>query len=157
MVRAQINSLSLEDSVSWRGQTSNLKDKPRCVITPVILCTHSISKLKGEGRNCDYTHPTDEKNWPSERLGSFSSSPHHWGVKFQVQVQASYTVLLWGLSFIAEVLFCWFLWQHCLACGILVPRPGIEPAPSAVRAQSPNHWTAREFPSWSYKSSAVRH
>ena len=25
-------------------------------------------------------------------------------------------------------------------------QPGIEPAPSAVKAQSPNHWTAREFP-----------
>ena len=29
----------------------------------------------------------------------------------------------------------------------LVPRPGIEPGPLAVRAQCPNHWTAREFPS----------
>ena len=31
-------------------------------------------------------------------------------------------------------------------CGILVPQPGIEPAPTAVKAPSPNHWTAREFP-----------
>ena len=29
--------------------------------------------------------------------------------------------------------------------GILVPQPGIEPGPPAVEAQSPNHWTAREF------------
>ena len=28
-----------------------------------------------------------------------------------------------------------------MACGILVPQPGIEPAPSAVKARSPNHWT----------------
>ena len=35
---------------------------------------------------------------------------------------------------------------HCMAFGILVPRPGIEPTPSAVKALSPNHWTAREFP-----------
>ena len=33
-----------------------------------------------------------------------------------------------------------------MACGILVPRPGIEPGPSAVKAWSPNHWTARELP-----------
>ena len=33
-----------------------------------------------------------------------------------------------------------------MACGILVPRPGIEPRPSAVKAPSPNHWTAGEFP-----------
>ena len=27
-----------------------------------------------------------------------------------------------------------------------VPGPGIEPEPSAVKAQSLNHWIAREFP-----------
>ena len=32
------------------------------------------------------------------------------------------------------------------ACGILVPRPGIEPRPSAVKALSPNQWTTREVP-----------
>ena len=32
------------------------------------------------------------------------------------------------------------------ACGILVPQPGIEPEPLAVKARSSNHWTAREFP-----------
>ena len=42
--------------------------------------------------------------------------------------------------------FFLFFWLCCLACGILVPGPGIEPAPSAVKAQSPNHWTTREFP-----------
>ena len=30
--------------------------------------------------------------------------------------------------------------------GILVPQPGIEPGPSAVKVQSPNHQTARKFP-----------
>ena len=39
-----------------------------------------------------------------------------------------------------------FFWLHCTAWGILVPLLGIEPAPLAVKAQSPNHWTAREFP-----------
>ena len=28
----------------------------------------------------------------------------------------------------------------------LVPQPGIEPVPSAVEAQSPKHWTTKEFP-----------
>ena len=32
------------------------------------------------------------------------------------------------------------------ACGILVPWPGIEPGPSAVKAESLNHWTIRQFP-----------
>ena len=30
--------------------------------------------------------------------------------------------------------------------GILVPRPGIEPQPTAVKAHSPNHCTTREPP-----------
>ena len=36
---------------------------------------------------------------------------------------------------------------HHVACGILVPQPGIEPVPLAMKAWSSNHWTAREFPS----------
>ena len=44
------------------------------------------------------------------------------------------------------ILFYFLIWLHHAACGILVPQPGIEPMPSAVKAQSPNHWTAREFP-----------
>ena len=33
-----------------------------------------------------------------------------------------------------------------MACGILVPQPGIEPGPMAVEVLSPNHWIARECP-----------
>ena len=49
-------------------------------------------------------------------------------------------------------LFIWtFLFSPChMAYGILVPQWGIEPAPSAVKAWSPDHWTAREFPMWTY-------
>ena len=32
-----------------------------------------------------------------------------------------------------------------LFCGILVPPPEVEPRPSAVKAQSPDHWITREF------------
>ena len=35
------------------------------------------------------------------------------------------------------VLFCF--WPHHVACRVLVPRPGIEPRPLAVKAQRPNH------------------
>ena len=43
-----------------------------------------------------------------------------------------------------------YFWPGRPACGILVPRPGIEPGPSAVKVQSLNHWTTREFPSVHY-------
>ena len=35
---------------------------------------------------------------------------------------------------------------HCVACRILVPLPGIEPRPIAVKAWSLNHQTSRDFP-----------
>ena len=38
------------------------------------------------------------------------------------------------------------MWGFFLACGILVPWPGIEPEPTAVKVRSLVQWTAREFP-----------
>ena len=35
-----------------------------------------------------------------------------------------------------------------MAYRILIPQPGIEPAPPALEARSLNHWTAREVPDW---------
>ena len=46
--------------------------------------------------------------------------------------------------------FIYFFCLHREACGILVPRLGIEPWPSAVKARSPNHCTARELPDNAY-------
>ena len=43
--------------------------------------------------------------------------------------------LVWGF---------FFFWLCHAACGISVPQPGIEPRPSAVRVQSPNHWVVKE-------------
>ena len=40
-----------------------------------------------------------------------------------------------------------------MACRILVPQPGIEPMPPAVKVQSLNHWIAREVP----QSSITKH
>ena len=39
-----------------------------------------------------------------------------------------------------------FFWPHHTACGILIPRPGIDPTPPAVEAPSLNHWTTRDVP-----------
>ena len=55
----------------------------------------------------------------------------------------------WG-NRIERSLFLFYLFFFFLASlhglQILVPQPGIEPMPSAVKVWSPNHWTAREFP-----------
>ena len=42
--------------------------------------------------------------------------------------------------------FFFFLRLHCVACGLLVPQPGIEPVSPALGAWSANHWTTREVP-----------
>ena len=42
--------------------------------------------------------------------------------------------------------FFFFFCLHHVDCRILVPGSGMEPRPSAVRAQNLNHWTYREFP-----------
>ena len=39
-----------------------------------------------------------------------------------------------------------FFWPYYTACGILVPRPGIEPVSPAVEVPRPNHWSTREVP-----------
>ena len=44
------------------------------------------------------------------------------------------------------------LWPCRVACGILVPCPGIEPGSLAVKVQSPNHWTTREVPPLEFQS-----
>ena len=43
------------------------------------------------------------------------------------------------------ILFIYF-WSHSVACGILVPRPGIEHRPPALGVQSLNHRTTKEVP-----------
>ena len=40
--------------------------------------------------------------------------------------------------------------QRSWLVGFLVPRPGTESGSMTVRAQSPNHWTAREFPIYKF-------
>ena len=45
------------------------------------------------------------------------------------------------------IFFSFFVfWLCCVARGVLIPRPAIEPALPALGAQSPNHWTTREVP-----------
>ena len=39
-----------------------------------------------------------------------------------------------------------FFFLHPMACGILVPQPGMESLPPIVETQSLNYWTPREVP-----------
>ena len=46
----------------------------------------------------------------------------------------------------------WF-WLIPVACGILVPWPGMEPVPPVMKVRSLNHWTTREVLDLSFMSS----
>ena len=51
--------------------------------------------------------------------------------------------LYWLCYSIASVLFCFFGLE---TCGIVAPRPGVEPAPPCIGRWSFNHWIVREIP-----------
>ena len=50
------------------------------------------------------------------------------------------------MSVLHVFVFALFFWSCSAGCGILVPWPGTEPGPSAVRAWSPKYWTSRKSP-----------
>ena len=69
--------------------------------------------------------------------------------KFFIILKFSFSLNLntqWHMSVFKKIniLSFLFVWLHHAACGILVPRPGIEPAPPAVEVLILNHCTARE-------------
>ena len=67
-----------------------------------------------------------------------------------------YNLVAWNTSYDSKIkqkgqrlmnfFFSFFFWPCCAACGTFVPQGEIKPGPLAVRAWSPHHWTAREFP-----------
>ena len=56
--------------------------------------------------------------------------------------------MVWGHGIIpvsrTDPTFLVFFWSHGIACGILLPRQGMEPTSPALEAWSLNHWTTRE-------------
>ena len=54
--------------------------------------------------------------------------------------KTSWRQAVWvGPGKVTWLFFFFIFWPHCAARGILVPRPGIEPAPLALKASSLNH------------------
>ena len=95
----------------------------------------------------------------SSTLGTSYSSPTSQGPPsfnyttyfLYLWLSLSLPISIYPCSVFPSFFFFFFFFCHSpqWLVGILVPWPGIEPATSAVRAQSPNHWTSREFPSLS--------
>ena len=63
---------------------------------------------------------------------------------FQMLCSVFFSVVV--IIIIIVVIIIINFWPRHAACRILVPQPGIESRPLAVRVQSPNCWTIRELP-----------
>jgi len=48
-----------------------------------------------------------------------------------------------------------YFWLCHIACGTLVPWPGIKPVSPAVEMCSPNHWTVKEFSQIKFKKQCM--
>ena len=55
---------------------------------------------------------------------------------------ASCNVLMYVYVLHTELLYLFIYLSRTAACGILGPRPGIEPVPPELEERSLNHWTA---------------
>ena len=66
-------------------------------------------------------------------------------IRSKEHIPKRYNIFLKSLLNLLQYCFCFMFWFFgCDACGILAPRPGIEPAPPALEGL--NHWTTREIP-----------
>ena len=84
------------------------------------LCLLSLAMSQEMETNC--FHSRDKSHWQTWG-GCFSSSS---------PIQQSSPVQ-------HQFCFVFFFFAELVTCGILVPKPGVEPVPSIVKAQSPNH------------------
>ena len=71
-------------------------------------------------------------------MGRALNIGRYWFLK---KIITLYLIISMRLLTILLLLF----WSCHVACGILVPRPWIEPMPPAMEAWHLNHWTAREI------------
>ena len=69
-----------------------------------------------------------------------------WTIKLteHQRIDAFKKIFIYVFLFVNVTLFIY--WPHSMVCGILVPRPGMEPMPPAGEAQSLNYLTTRNVP-----------
>ena len=71
-------------------------------------------------------------------------------LKSFLQLHCSKASILWCSAFVMGLFIYLSIYLghavQLVACGVLVSRSRFEPWPSALNAQSPNHWLTREIP-----------
>ena len=110
-------------NLSWRTDFSPIG--LWLAIKPLEKCELSGSTLDLQRQNVHFYQ------------GAWVICIHVWEVQFQTDS---------ALESFDFFFFFFFFLPHCTPCRILVPWPGIEPIPPAVKSRSLNHWTGREVP-----------
>ena len=115
---------------------------PGTEVDPVSVwpCLSTASPIQGVAicwsRACLHYEPLPE-SWIRNASPSLSPPPPSLAVPWSQEVGHTPDRL-------SPLLLCFIFWPPCMACGILVPQPGIRLAPAALELRSLNHWTARE-------------
>ena len=122
----------LHDIVLWSEKAQHIQETER---RPVWLehgrggeRSYEVCQVEARAKPCDSW-------WANKKVGFYSK---HTGKPF-----GKFEAGEWHWFFF---FFFFFFWPHCVACGILVPQPGIKPIFSALGVKSLNHWTSREIP-----------
>ena len=110
-----------------------------------------LGRSPGEGSGYPHQYSCLENSMGMECMRGQRSQVGYspWGCKESNMTKTS--TLLAEQTFPLFVLFPHYLfinlfWPHCVACGSLVPLPGIEPKLPALEEWGHNQWTTREVP-----------
>ena len=111
----------------WKEQSYRVNRKLRWAgagSTSKVLCYSHREETPGHGRMLRWW----ETHWPGVREPELPF-----------------------LDLVTKIFFFFFFWLHrdTEACRILVPWPGAEPRPLAMKAPNRNHWTAKEVSKYS--------
>ena len=130
------------------GPSADLRESACVSPSSLVLCLINSSSLASADSHLCLSNsgrPLGSPEFFSSCVEAWTFSP---GSKLGQLEELEHSVHLFSISQI-HCLFFFFLAAPCVY-GILVPQPGIEPRPSAMKAQSPNHWTTGDLPSLSF-------
>ena len=113
----------------WRATVLGVANSGTRLSVPKLTLRRTVRNASGVG---DRTGISGRKKRKAFSLGALESNVLDSDIKFRV------TDFSGGLETVTSSFF-FPPWPCHTACGILVPQPGSEPVPMAVKASSPNH------------------
>ena len=114
-----------------------------------LACMHALEKEMATTPVLAWRIPGTEEPGGLPSMGSHRVG-HYWSDLAEAEAAAVLEKFMLlprtEMLLVNPRIFLFVCLRCCTACGILVPWPGIKPAPSALEAQNLTHGTAREVP-----------